>query len=112
MRLAEISDRVLDWYDLSRVEARREARAGQLWAAGRYRLAVAPTAEAAAWMLGAEAWMLGAEVERVACSTLSDGTLWDLSRRVREAQALSRRLGRVERSEWDPEAGVLHVVLR
>lgn len=105
MRLAEISDRTLDWYDLCRAEARHEARAGQLWAASRTRIAVAPTAEAARWMLGSE-------VEQVQCSTQPERILWTLRESVRRSRALSRRLGQVEESRWDPEAGVLTVTLR
>ncbi len=99
MRLAEISDQALDYYDLSRAEARTEARAGQLWAASRTRIAVAPTAEAASWMLGGEA------VERVECSTMSEAVLVRLGDRARGRRSLrsttraglwDRMLGRLE----------------
>lgn len=106
MRLASISDRTLDALDLSRAEARAEARAGRLWAASRTDLAIAPDEAAARWALETEA------VERVECSTQPEEILWDLREKVRSSRALSRRLGRVERSEWDPERGVLTVALR
>lgn len=105
MRLSQISDRTLDYYDLSRAEARQEARAGQLWAASRTRIAVAPTAEAAAWMLRSSA------VEQVKCSTQPEEILWDLREAVRRGRALSRRLGQVESSSWDPVLGWLEIPL-
>lgn len=93
MRLAEISDRTLDWYDLARVEARQEARAGQLWATpDRQHVAVAPTAEAAAWMLGTQA------VEPVTCSALPEQEIVRLGRLAasRARGARYRRTGRLE----------------
>lgn len=108
MRLATISDRTLDEYDLTRAEARQEARAGQLWAASRTRIAVAPTAEAARWMLGGEA------VERVTCSALPERLLAYLGELARD-RALRRREGRprgawqAARVRWDPALARLEI---
>lgn len=93
MRLASIPTRTLDAYDLSRAEARQEARTGQLWATpDRQRAAVAPTAEAAAWMLGTQA------VEPVTCSTLPEQEIARLGRLAasRARGARFRRTGRLE----------------
>lgn len=93
MKLASIPTRVLDAYDLSRAEARQEARTGQLWATpDRQRVAVAPTAEAAAWMLGTQA------VEPVTCSTLPEQEIVRLGRLAasRARGARYRRTGRLE----------------
>lgn len=93
MRLASIPTRVLDHYDLSRADAREEARTGQLWATpDRQRVAVAPTAEAAAWMLGTQA------VEPVTCSALPEQEIVRLGRLAasRARGARYRRTGRLE----------------
>ncbi len=93
MRLSKISDQVLDDYDLDRFNARREARAGQLWATPDGRaVAVAPTEAGARWMLGED-------VEPVVCSSMSSATIV----KVHFARARSAPCGRA--FEWDPTPG-------